>query len=320
MEDFTIFTPTYNRAPTLGRVYNSLVNQTCKKFEWLIVDDGSTDNTRELVERWQNEKKIAIEYCYRKNGGKQSAMRLAYEVVRTKYIIEIDSDDELKPEAVETFKDEWQKIIAEGKESEFGDIAALTYFSNGKLNGNFSFPVDKYFIDSNWHEMVLKYKNNNEHIVCWQSIKLKECADIPNEFWLSDKVNYLGESLFWARLGKKYKTRYINKCLRIYYCDGGESLLRNKNETLQLYNNIVTTKYFLDENLDFFTWNPKYFFNLILKFIVSGIELELLPFTLLKQMHSFRFKFAYFLFFPLGVIAWSYFKFVKKRFWFTGVA
>ncbi len=81
----------------------------------------------------------------------------------------------------------------------------------------------------------------------------------------------------WARIGLIYKTRYLNKSLRIYHYDGGISLLRIPDKTQGHYNNLVGNKYFLDENLNHFFWNPKYFFNLILKFIISGIELDYSP-------------------------------------------
>ena len=71
--EMTVFTPTYNRAYILPKLYNSLCEQTCKNFEWLIVDDGSTDNTSEIIEKWIAERKIEIRYIKQKNGGKQRA-------------------------------------------------------------------------------------------------------------------------------------------------------------------------------------------------------------------------------------------------------
>ncbi len=312
----TIFTPTYNRAHTLGRVYNSLLNQTNKNFLWLIIDDGSTDNTRELVEKWQSEQEVEIEYHFKENGGKHTAMKLAYELTKTKYLLAIDSDDELTPDAVDVFKIEWHKIEKEGTENQFAEVSGLTHSTDGKLIGDFFFPANTDYIDSFWHEMVLKYRNNNEHIVCWNLEKLKERVVISDKFWLSDKVSFLGEGILWARIGRKYKTRYINKGLRIYHYDGGESLLRITDKKKGHYNNLVGNKYFLDENLDHFFWNPKYFFNLILKFVISGIELRISTIEILKEIKSTRFKLAYLFCWPLGFAAWMYFKFVKRRFWF----
>ena len=87
---FTIFTPTYNRAEKLKRVYNSLLKQTFKDFCWLIIDDGSSDNTEEVVKNFKN---LNIRYVYVKNGGKQRAYNKAIELANSKYFICLDSDD-----------------------------------------------------------------------------------------------------------------------------------------------------------------------------------------------------------------------------------
>ncbi len=316
MKEITVFTPTYNRIKTLGRVYESLLSQTNKDFIWLIIDDGSTDNTSELIGQWINGGKIEIEYHYKENGGKHSAMRLAYRLAKTKYFISIDSDDELLPDAIATFEHNWKDIEIQGLENVFAEVSALTVKTDNQLVGNFYFPANKNHIDSFWHEMVLKYHNYNEHIICWNLQKLIETADIPERFWNSDKVNFLGEFVLWARLGKKYKTRYINKPLRVYHLDGGESLSRIQDKTKGHYNILVMNKYFLDENLDYFWWSPKFYINLILKFIISGIELGISPVEILKACKTYRFRLTYLAFSPLGLMGYIYFKYFKKRYWF----
>ena len=80
----TVFTPAYNRAHTLVRTYESLLAQSCKDFVWLIIDDGSTDNTSELVSNWQNCKNgFEIRYIYKENGGMHTAHNTAYEYIDT---------------------------------------------------------------------------------------------------------------------------------------------------------------------------------------------------------------------------------------------
>jgi glycosyltransferase involved in cell wall biosynthesis len=110
----TVFTPTFNRAHTLGRVYESLVAQTSFDFEWLIVDDGSTDNTRELVEGWRREGKIAIKYVYQENGGKPSAHNRGVSEADGELFFCVDSDDYLTMGAVEAIARAWQNAD-EGK-------------------------------------------------------------------------------------------------------------------------------------------------------------------------------------------------------------
>lgn len=108
MATLTIFTPAYNRAHTIGRTYESLCRQTCKDFEWLIVDDGSKDNTRELVEGWIAENKIPIRYIYQQNQGMHGAHNTAYRNITTELNTCIDSDDYMPDDAVEKIITFWQ--------------------------------------------------------------------------------------------------------------------------------------------------------------------------------------------------------------------
>ena len=110
MKTLTIFTPTYNRAYILEKAYKSLVNQTNKDFIWEIIDDGSSDNTSELVGKWQNEKLIDIKYIKKENGGKHSAYNTLCKNVETELtLLCIDSDDYLTPNAVQIILEAWSK-------------------------------------------------------------------------------------------------------------------------------------------------------------------------------------------------------------------
>jgi glycosyltransferase involved in cell wall biosynthesis len=98
----TIFTPAFNRAHTIGRTYESLCRQTCKDFLWLIVDDGSSDNTQELVEGWKRcNNGFEIEYIYQENQGMHGAHNTAYRNIHTELNTCIDSDDYMPDDAVE---------------------------------------------------------------------------------------------------------------------------------------------------------------------------------------------------------------------------
>ena len=95
MKRLTIFTPTYNRAYILPRLYDSLCKQTWQNFEWLIVDDGSTDHTKELVDNWRQECKVGIQYIYNDNSGKMMAHNRAVREAKTELFMCVDSDDYL---------------------------------------------------------------------------------------------------------------------------------------------------------------------------------------------------------------------------------
>ncbi len=101
MKTLTVFTPAFNRAHLLIRLYESLCNQTCQDFNWLIVDDGSTDETKALVSKWIEENKIPIAYIYQENQGKHVAINTALNKASTLYFFTVDSDDYLKDNAIE---------------------------------------------------------------------------------------------------------------------------------------------------------------------------------------------------------------------------
>ena len=136
MPILTIFTPAYNRAHTLPRTYESLCRQSCKDFIWLIVDDGSTDNTAELVRDWQShDNGFDIQYIYKENGGMHTAHNVAYANIRTELNICIDSDDALADGAVEKILIKW----AEVKDLGFAGIVGLDADFDGNVIGK-AFP------------------------------------------------------------------------------------------------------------------------------------------------------------------------------------
>lgn len=128
----TIFTPAYNRAHTLPRTYESLCGQNCKDFIWLIVDDGSQDNTAELVKQWQEKDNgFEIRYVYKENGGMHTAHNTAYEHIDTELNTCIDSDDKLAPGAVEKILAKWEQVKDQG----YAGIIGLDADFDGKIIG-----------------------------------------------------------------------------------------------------------------------------------------------------------------------------------------
>lgn len=120
----TVFTPAYNRAYTLHLCYESLKRQTSKDFKWLIIDDGSTDNTKHLVDSWINENNgFEIKYIYKENGGMHTAHNKAYENIDTELNVCIDSDDYMTDDAIEKIVKFWEK----NGEDKYAGIPCLRY-------------------------------------------------------------------------------------------------------------------------------------------------------------------------------------------------
>lgn len=132
MATLTVFTPTYNRAYVLKQCYDSLCRQTCKDFMWLIVDDGSSDNTKEIVDEWMtNDNGFEIRYVYKQNGGMHTGHNKAYEIIDTELNVCIDSDDFMPDDAVELIVNFWE----ENKDSSYSGIIALDVYKNGQVIG-----------------------------------------------------------------------------------------------------------------------------------------------------------------------------------------
>ena len=128
----TVFTPAYNRAYTLPRTYESMKQQKKTDFIWLIVDDGSSDNTAELVKQWQAEENgFEIRYIYKENGGMHTAHNVAYERIDTELNTCVDSDDALAPDAVQIIYDAWEKVKDQG----YAGLLALDAEFDGNIIG-----------------------------------------------------------------------------------------------------------------------------------------------------------------------------------------
>ncbi len=112
MKLLTVFTPTYNRGYCLRNLYESLKRQTSNNFLWLVIDDGSNDNTKELCLEFQKENRVEMVYYYQQNGGKHVAHNKAVEICQTELFLCVDSDDILSDQAVETIENAYKTAHA----------------------------------------------------------------------------------------------------------------------------------------------------------------------------------------------------------------
>ena len=137
----TVFTPTYNRKELLARAYESLTKQTVRDFEWLIVDDGSTDHTDDAVRSWIDEGIIPIRYHYRENGGKMRAHNTGVGLCDTELFLCLDSDDVLVEDAVESLLGAYDEaVIGYRGDKPIGGVVAHKGKSRDKIFGGNDFP------------------------------------------------------------------------------------------------------------------------------------------------------------------------------------
>jgi glycosyltransferase involved in cell wall biosynthesis len=218
---FTVFTPTFNRARTLPVVYESLLAQTYHDFEWLLVDDGSTDGTHDLVDGWIAEGRLPIRLVKQDHGGFPVAFNRGVMEARGRFFLELDSDDACVPGALARFAEVWASIPA-AERDRFCGVTALCMDDVGKVIGDpFPAPV----IDSDYLEMRFRYKVDGEK---W-GFQRRDLL-LPHLFPASDGDWGLLGTIWSAIAREGYKTRYVNEPLRTYEEASPDSMSRDKAE------------------------------------------------------------------------------------------
>ncbi|MCJ8009119.1 glycosyltransferase family 2 protein [Lederbergia wuyishanensis] len=213
MKILTIFTPTYNRAYCLEVCYKSLVNQTCKDFSWLIIDDGSTDKTKELVESWQYEDLIEIVYHWQENKGMHGAHNTAYEMIQTELNVCIDSDDYMPEKAVENIVNFWR---LNGNKNVSG-IIGLDSYSNGKVIGT-KLPTN--IKSSTLFDLYNKYRVTGDKKLVYRT-ELTKMYQYP--VFINEK--YVGLNYKYYMLDKNFELLLMNEVLCcVEYLPDGSSL------------------------------------------------------------------------------------------------
>lgn len=207
----TVFTPTYNRARLLKRLYESLKEQSDKDFEWIIVDDGSKDNTEEVVQGFIKEKIIPIKYLKKENEGKHIAINVGCDMAEGELFFIVDSDDYIPKEAIEEVKRDWKKYR---NNTGIAGLVYLKAWKNGNLMGR-KFEKDE-FISNH-------VKEYNKGGVWGEKLKILRTEIFrKNKFPKYENEKYVGEHVLWIQVSRKYDLVYINKVLYIaeYLEDG----------------------------------------------------------------------------------------------------
>lgn len=205
----SIITPTYNRAYILEKTFNSLLNQTSLEFEWIIIDDGSTDNTEELLLKWQQEElPFELKYVVQKNGGKHRALNRGFEMATGKYTLILDSDDFLTEDAVETIQ-LWISQLAE--KDNIAAVAGMRKHESGEVIGGIPKCFDKLeYVDAkNFERRKYGLLGDKAEVYRTDILREKRFKEFKGE-------NFLSEDTLWNEIAMC--GLYVRWYPKVIYC------------------------------------------------------------------------------------------------------
>lgn len=230
----TILTPTYNRASLLPRLFDSLLRQTNKDFEWIVVDDGSTDDTRKVVANLKEKcgGAFPMGYVYKANGGKHMAINIGAERARGELLFIADSDDLLTDDALETVANSWHDI---SDDKSFAGIAGLDIAMDTREVIGSGLPQEH--IDCNAIDIRYRHHVTGDMKEVFRTEVLRE---FPFPEFAGER--FCPEQLVWFRMARRYRLRYINKPIYIadYQPDGitagiTKARMRNPSASMLTY-------------------------------------------------------------------------------------
>lgn len=234
----TVFIPTYNRAHLIIRALDSVVSQSVRDVEVLVVDDGSTDGTREIVMNWEKEHDLRIRYFSQPNQGKHVAHNLAISEACGEFFTTLDSDDQLAPDALAEFLAIWA-ALPEERRSGLAGVEGNCADLSGKVTGS-RFPQDGYdssYVETRYRDRVRGDKKS--------FLRTDILRDLPYPQFVGER--FFRDSILWKRIGRSHKTHYVNRIFQLveYQADGLSS-----NSHLRRMNNSRGLSYYYRENTD----------------------------------------------------------------------
>lgn len=219
----TVFTPTFDRKEELYRLYKSLLAQSEKNFEWIIVDDGSKDNTEKFVEKWINDNLIRIKFLKVFNGGKHRAINIGVSNAKGEFFFIVDSDDYLEQDAIKKISHEVKNLPENIK-----GVVGLKVFEDGTVVGT----THKYdFVDC-------LYKDRKKHNIIGDKAEVVR-TDIMRKYKFPEIKNekFISEGIVWNRMSfDGIKLRYINE--KLYFCEYLENGLTSNIDKIYAKNPI----------------------------------------------------------------------------------
>lgn len=209
----TIFTPTYNRKNELHNLYNSLINQSYRDFEWLVIDDGSTDGTNIEIKKMINEDKININYIYKENGGKMSAVNMAHKLAKGTIFITVDSDDILVDNILQTVVDDFS--IIENDQNIAGIVYQCAYKNKPHEVVAKNLPDNGTICTYN--ELHTKFKVKGDKSAAWKTSVLRNY-----KFPVFEGEKFVPDDYLMNNISRKYQIVIYDKIItNVEYLEGG---------------------------------------------------------------------------------------------------
>ncbi|WP_405206751.1 glycosyltransferase family 2 protein [Aquimarina sp. LLG6339-5] len=215
MKTITVFTPTYNRAYCLHKCYESLIKQSNQDFVWLIIDDGSTDDTETLVASWIKEGKIDIQYHYQENQGMHGGHNAAYRLTETTLNVCVDSDDCIGEEAIEKILVAWENIK---DKPEFAGLVGLDADHKGKLIGT---KIPEHIKETTLYDLYNVHKVLGDKKLVYRTEVVKKYPPYP----IFEGERFVPLGYLYQLIDQDYKLLPINEVLcEVEYMQDGSSM------------------------------------------------------------------------------------------------
>jgi glycosyltransferase involved in cell wall biosynthesis len=284
----------------LHRVYESLKPQTFRDFEWLIADNGSSDNTQELVNKWIQEADFPIRLIsWKNNVGFNGAINRGIKEAQGKFFLALDSDDTCTENTLEGFKKYWELIPNDIKEN-FTGVTSLCVDQHGNMVCG-KYPED--ITDSDALEMKYKYKVSGE---MWGFNK----TDVLKQYHFPEKES-TPVSIVWSQIGRKYKTRFINQIFRTWYIKepGRKDQATYDRPISQIaVGSTLVHLDILNNDIDWFKYSPKEFFRSATHYTRFSLHSGIRFLDQLKKLNNGLAIFLWLIMTPVGFLV-----FIKDR-------
>ena len=200
----SVVTPTYNREKYLPELYNSLIRQVDQRFEWIVIDDGSTDKTENLIKEFQNENKIKITYFKKINHGKHTALNASHQYINGLYVVVVDSDDILIDAAIFYIIQKWDRYKDDNQ------IACITFqkkYKSGKVSDT---KIKGEYISTYEREFYKGFRGDHCEV-------FRKERFTSRSFPVFEKERFMAEGAMWYLISKEYKVVYTD--MPIYLCE-----------------------------------------------------------------------------------------------------